>query len=435
MFLSSSSVSSADAPSLTRGFRSGAARLGRTGRTAYFELLSLLRSLLENQKDRSIAPYVPLPHNHFVREHLNYVPNDVFYEGITRSLHKRGTSHRSHRYENKLLNHLTAVVGSPGSGKSVGLLNYPSSAQYQTYVAERRLCKTNSMRVSSDEPIVCLVTFRSWDGGMDVGSPAFGLRIIYSALRSMQLISAGHPLFKWGTFCSHYESRIDLTAMQAVALLQAAYGRDRLMFIVVDELAKTRGGADKRVSREINEVLNSHDRVDVVLTARTPAYAHDLMSGTLRHIEYIIPPTLDGLVPEYAPLAEALLSRAANEGYALKPDIQKIIRAAPLFAGGHPRALARLVQHAASGELWRDLESRRWANLHRIHRISFLYLISGADAFRRDLPAPTRDEARELALAMGSFNETAYDPRDRLFRAMLEDMTGILSCTPEKEQF
>ena len=347
--------------------------------------------------------------NHIVQEFLQHVPRQGLDGLITSSLDKRfrlAKAKPSGRAD-KSVNHVSALPGTPGSGKSTELVHYPESRAYRAYVEDRRACTVELLKVSHQEPIVSILTF---NGVMEGGPQSLGLRIIFGMLRSMGMISSTSDIYNWTAFHKHFHESAEMDGMQAVTVIRAAFGEDRLIFIGVDEIGMC--PQDQKIMRDLGAILTIDGNTDVLITALTPAYVDNLVTGSRRRIDYIIMPALMAAVQEYASQAQTMLLQAKKHGKV--DDIaERIILAAPLLASGHPRTIEFLVLAARDGSFWDNIKEA--VTLKNAYVL--LCNIARVDVFTAYCSPPTTEKERNLLLSMRKRSAR----KDKLFRVMLEE--------------
>jgi hypothetical protein len=227
----------------------------------------------------------------------------------------------------KIINPLIALPGSPGSGKSTFLVHLPESAAYQQYLND------------TDRPaaIVSTLTFNS---GMTTPgeADALGLRIIYGGMCAM----LGTELFpmEWEAFMKNFMAQ-NITARYAVGMLRRLFGLDRPVLLLVDELIQATN--DRAVMTELGTVLNFDGDCDVVVTALSPAYVFDLLTGSQRRITYVI------MRPLLSTTTGLLIGATESSQWANRVNVTvggisnqfklNVLNHAYLLASGHPRSL------------------------------------------------------------------------------------------------
>ena len=169
----------------------------------------------------------------------------------------------------KRCNPLVAIPGSPGSGKSTFLVNFPDSKEYHEYVRDY-YGNTAIEDGSNISAIVSSFTFNSAMGGDRI---AVGLRMLFGALKSMG-IPIGEK--RWSNFYVAFEEYDTMTADEAVQILQRTFGKHRPILVVVDEISRaneiTYKKADAEVMRQLGQILDAFDNVDVLVSSLSPLY-------------------------------------------------------------------------------------------------------------------------------------------------------------------
>jgi hypothetical protein len=95
-------------------------------------------------------------------------------------------------------NHLTVLSNSAGSGKSTAMMHFPLSEAYKSYHRRRTFDHTEPLRVTTDPPIICALTFNS---GMDDGPRSLGMRMLFGTMKAM---GCGYKP-KWKQFCKDFK--------------------------------------------------------------------------------------------------------------------------------------------------------------------------------------------------------------------------------------
>ena len=236
--------------------------------------------------------------------------------------------------EDKKHNPLIAIPGSPGSGKSTFVVQFPESAAYKQYLKD------------TDRPaaIVSTLTFNS---GMDRKRPKkndVGLRIIYGGMSAM----LGRELFSfsWKAFLEKFKAQESFPACDAVDMLRRLFGPDRPVLLLVDELSKAAN--DEKVMTDLGGVLTEDGNCDVVVTSLSPAYVLDLLSGSQRPITYV------PVSPLLSTTADLSVGKKECNRWAVRVNVAagglstpfklNVLKHAYLLASGHPRSLEYMIK-------------------------------------------------------------------------------------------
>ena len=186
----------------------------------------------------------------------------------------------------KMVNPLVAIPGSPGSGKSTFLVHFPESEEYKKY--------------SNNSAIVSAITF---NGGMtsriaDTSIPIeweLHLRMIYGSCLSMQWFN---KLYTWDMFlldCSRLKCAFSrVSGIDILIFLRRLFGKDRPILLLVDELAKLKDDKiEERITSMIGNMLDNDVNFDCVLSALSPNYIYKLVTpNSQREIKYVVLPSL-----------------------------------------------------------------------------------------------------------------------------------------------
>jgi hypothetical protein len=157
--------------------------------------------------------------------------------------------------QDKCNNPLTALPGSPGIGKSTFLTHFPLSKNYLSFAGSLSIVST--------------LTFNS---NMDAMRDEFkidnlGLRIFYGSLKAMGVI---HHV-SWYDFLIKYTDAKKfetLTVYDSIEFLQIFFGKERKIYIGVDEIQKAKN--PKEVMNQLGSILNTFEFVDILVTAISP---------------------------------------------------------------------------------------------------------------------------------------------------------------------
>jgi hypothetical protein len=212
----------------------------------------------------------------------------------------------------------------------------------------------------SDGCLEILVTFNS---GM-TGLAKLGIRVLYAAMVSKGLLA---PEFKvWNSFTSHMKDFKDVTSATAVQEVRSKFAFEGRILFCVDEI---KNAPDAMVVvEELGQILDTDPLTDIVVSALTPIYVEDLVARSNREVAYVplypLPASVEWTT--FTTVVEALVVgpararmtkeitrlQAAGGGYtrfaekwqrtfALK---ERILKAAPILASGHPRTVLRLTE-------------------------------------------------------------------------------------------
>ena len=329
--------------------------------------------------DLGTATYDPVQGAHIVSEYFPYIRSPLVTNGIVNALTGRFNARMiTNLPEDKMHNKLIAVSNSPGTGKSTLLAHFADSEEYKQYVSKRLVEGKGHFKLSiSDEsPIICTMTFNST---MESGSASPGLRILYGTMKAMGMLD---PQFKWPMFNLQFSKYASITAFEAVGLIRDALGKDRLMLILVDELAKATypfarlssdKSNDKCVMGELSQILNIDGRTDVVVSSLSPTYIKDLLTDSQRPIKYLVVrplPVKQLGMKQFEPFALAMIKkvecRLSAAGGKKKATVmnefcRRLILSIPVVASGHGRTVQFLIESLKSVEVdeimeWKKVE-------------------------------------------------------------------------------
>eukprot|EP01032_Pedospumella_encystans_P038001 gene38001-43044_t len=174
---------------------------------------------------------------------------------------------------------MTVVVGSSGAGRSTFLKHFPVSPEFVEYHKVRQTdAYLIQNRVSADPPVVSLVTFDDVKEGQ---SCALGLRVLHGAIRGMQLLDKRDMSYDqvddWSNFRRKYRKYQNITLWEARSFMRAAFGKERLILIGVDNIEDSAQDSDV-VAHQLAAVQSVDSRIDVVVSATTPRDAHKIIS-------------------------------------------------------------------------------------------------------------------------------------------------------------
>lgn len=365
------------------------------------------------------SAYDPQLMSYIANEELERVPLQYLDNGIVDGLRARyyaglSAEDRGMAASDKTVNPVVALPAVPRSGKSTELKYFPASIAYKNYHAERINDTHPNFRVSNETPIVSIVTF---NGGMRFhnASDALGLRIIYGALKSANLTES-----TWPQFLAQFPELADLSGAQAVLMMRQVFGDDRLIFVGVDELAKSKD--PESIGRDLGDILDGDRRTDCVVTALTPQYIDNLVLGSQRRVVYV-PVKVHALtITEYDAIQKRILSawhRYSDEP--LGPFAKRIIKSLPILAGGHFGTIVNIVDGATDGSLEQLLR--------RYHRegssaMDLIWQLCSSEMFRSPLHPPASSAELELTLSVKP--RDVGDVSETLFRSMVEGSRCIL---------
>lgn len=347
---------------------------------------------------------------------LNFVPRDGTAAAVVQCFRNRMVErNKAHNPTDKRNNNLLTLPGTPGSGKSSFMAEFPFSAQFKQYAKARQ----------QDEgldhtPLVALFTFNSGMGyPHDV---AIGLRIIYGVLRWTGSTEM------WKDFYDRHAHSKDLNAADAVAVLRQAFGDNRLILIGVDELSKT-GESSKDIMQQLCVVLDNDGRTDVLVSTLSPAYIRELLNGTQRDIDYVpIPPlSSNALEEEFRDVSEALVQRVKQEleacGFpALDPVNERILRNIHILASGHPRTAEHLKESIERGYVNGKVKKTLLERCYPIQPYVLLHGLLKLHMLSKLSSPPENDAQRELILSVGATDVT----EDATARVMIDDALCFL---------
>jgi hypothetical protein len=237
----------------------------------------------------------------------------------------------------KANNPLVALPGSPGSGKSTFLVNFPSSEEYLNY--STTFYGATMVDGSPMSPIVSSFTFV---GAMNGGEALLGLRILFGAAKAM-----GLPLeVSWDDFYMvDYGKYHSLNAKQAVQIIQQIFGKERPILLLVDEISKVKGpsNADALVMSGLGDVLDDYDHVDILVSSLSPLYISKLMTGSQRSVRYVVPSPLlrTGLGKSYCDSWTKKLIASVG-GVGVDIFTKNLLSNFYLIYSGSPRAIEKM---------------------------------------------------------------------------------------------
>lgn len=336
-------------------------------------------------------------------EELTYKPRFELHNQIVNVFRRRRDSRVLHGKgaTDKNDNPFIALPATAGSGKSTELVHFPASAAYQEFCDH------------PDEfhaPIVSLLTFNS---GMEGGPISIGLRILFGALACMNLLLNQ----TWDEFCSQ-PAACDkhITAVDAVNMLRRVLGQDRRVLVCVDELSKAANGEDAVVMIDLGSLLTRVAVCDVLVTALSPQYVTELVSGSHRPIKYLPIQPLEGDVDECRDAVKHFLNRKMKgKNVEIGDYKRRILRSAYLLASGHPRTLEYLAKELLQGDKKSERMFRALWNKNT-DAAQFIKLVCGLTCFELYTNVPT--DATELDFVLSI---SAHNPQNSpMFRKSIE---------------
>jgi hypothetical protein len=246
--------------------------------------------------------------------------------------------HRENRVKyDKSLNPLTALPASPGSGKSTFLVHFPASPEWAKFAPN------------------AIVSTLSWNSAMTGGPVSFPLRIIYGAMRAMQLVDSELTWLQWSKRITDiFPHVLEMTASEAVAVLRSVFGGDRPVLLIVDELSKTTKPPyvnhdevknDDVIMAACGALLDESSNNHIVVSALAPSYILDLLTGSQRDIRYhIISMLLDLEEPLGAAEVHEWATKLLKTEDVTSTFVTNVLLSAHLLASGHPRTVERFVK-------------------------------------------------------------------------------------------
>ena len=372
-------------------------------------LLPLLDNILALQERTGVTCYNMDEVDYIAKEHLTYIPRCDLNEGVCQSFEYRLKQRELYVESSfdKRLNPMTVVVGSSGAGRSTFLKHFPVSPEFVEYHKMRQTdaCLIQN-RVSADPPVVSLVTFDDVKEGQ---SCALGLRVLHGAIRGMQLLDKRDMSYDqvddWSNFRRKYRKYQNITLWEARSFVHAAFGKERLILIGVDNIEDSAQDSDF-VAHQLAAVQSVDSRIDVVVTATTPRDAYKIISP-YRDCKFHVLPPLRNDVVEYATIAKAVLCSLRIKEDSL---CGRVLLAAPLLTSGLPRTIQHLVEFAKSKSFVEVLQPY----LVRQDSSGLLSALVDLPCFTTSLGAPRTQKECELLLSLETHN-----PHDQLFNNML----------------
>eukprot|EP01041_Mallomonas_annulata_P004430 gene4430-8829_t len=286
---------------------------------------------------------------HIVKENSNFIPRENVADEIVQCMKERKRDgHGGFTYHN----HLIALIGSPGMGKSTFLTHFPESEAYKRYLNGR-------------SPIVSTVTYSNM--APTVGVEAIGLRIIYGAAVSMGILDKqSYPweLF-YNTFISTTVSWGDAEEYNAIELLQEIFGENRPILILVDDLSKSSElpclwKRDAYICSSLGYLLNGFLDLDVIVSSVSPSYINDVTYRQNRPIDYV---SLTSMIDtefgmkECQEWADALIDEMGVND-TIPDETKYLLRNVYLLYSGHPRSIEGMItafKDPANSQKWTDL--------------------------------------------------------------------------------
>ena len=261
-------------------------------------------------------------------QHFKYLPRDREANEVVKHMVERQQYRDKAEAAagDKIVNPLIAVPGSPGIGKSSFLSYFPLSDAYKSY--------------AGPNAIVSTFTFNSMMCTFHGGKDTVGLGILFGAAVSMGLMEANPTA--WFHFGEQFPL-YDVTAVAAVRALQRVFGANSRVLLLVDELCQAKDAKD--CMSQFGEVLSLYGVCDLVVSALSPNYVLELLTGSQRAINYVVlPPMLDSDLgrSECLVWANALIQKLGKS----KVDVykQNMLRNMYLLCSGHPRSLEMMVK-------------------------------------------------------------------------------------------
>mmetsp|Transcript_12603 Transcript_12603/g.20961 ORF Transcript_12603/g.20961 Transcript_12603/m.20961 type:complete len:422 (+) Transcript_12603:161-1426(+) len=273
--------------------------------------------------------------NCIVNQAFPYIERVEDAEMVTKSLVGRFTQRaQAEERTDKIINHLTALPGAPGIGKSTFMVHYPESESYKQYCQE--------YYPTNPAPIVSTVIFNSGMGG---GPSSIGLRILYGAAVAMGIIDK--LTLSWRHFAKSFSNQAEQLerAGKAVDILRRLFGDERPILILIDELSQS--ADDVKIMKSLGNVLASYGNTDILVSSLSPQYVSGLLTslGSQRPIKYILlNPLLDVDFGECPYELQKACDKLIND---LNISIGEYERNALLnldkLFSGHPRSVENLV--------------------------------------------------------------------------------------------
>jgi len=267
-------------------------------------------------------------HHHFVNEYLPYRRRTFEENKVVRCMMKRQTLRKQeYTSTDKMNNALIAIPGSPGIGKSSFLAHLPESEIFQNYSSSSRV-------------IVSPFTFTN---DMSDFNSSLSLRIIFGAIQGMSGSDIQYTNATWGNFHAVFQVWHELSCSNAVRVITEMYCRDpaqhrHRVLLLADELSKSGLSAIPHMTA-IGTMLDLNENVDVVVSALSPQFVKNLLSGSQRSIDYnVLPP----LVNER--LGFDTIGALTKHIKFRDPFSKRVLDNMGLLASGHPRTIQKLIE-------------------------------------------------------------------------------------------
>ena len=261
---------------------------------------------------------------HIVKQSFEYQERKNENSMVCDFLRERQMLRKLKSPKDKMNNALITIAGSPGSGKSTFLVNFPSSKEYATFLVD--------FPVQENDTISPLVSTVSFNSDMDGCSTLLGLRMLYGIIYSMGIAQPD-----WLYFCNDYEYS-DLSALDAVRILLDVFGNRRRFLFLVDEISKA-GTEAAVVMNQLGQVLNHFGIVDIIVSSLSPNFIHNLLTDSQRPIQYVIlqPMLVANLGRnECNKWADTIIQSSGN----VHELVQNLLRNVYYLYSGNPRALS-----------------------------------------------------------------------------------------------
>ena len=183
----------------------------------------------------------------------------------------------------KSINPLISIPGSPGSGKSAFLANFPNSKCY------KQLLKIRHPESIDIQPIVALYSFPP----IFSEDPEVGLRILHGALASMGVWgeqSKSYGVFYKELFGSNNMNADSIAVKEALEILWEFFGKHRPILLLQDETSRIRDDNKVHVVlANVCQAMSDLQSVDLVVSALSPTYVHELVTEkSQRQIKYVV---------------------------------------------------------------------------------------------------------------------------------------------------
>ena len=220
---------------------------------------------------------------HIVEQYLPYQPRVQQESYICKLLHKRWQDRLRGAPADKAHNPLICIPGSPGSGKSTFLVNFPLSPSYRGYLQERY-----STIADPPQPIVALYSLAD----LYSKEAELGLRILYGALTSMG-IWGEHPI-QYEQFCTIVLGTKNtlpssITVQEVVDILWKYFGKDRSILLLQDNIDCIQDNQQKQtILTDICNIMSKYNSIDLITTTTSPHCMYDMITKqNQRKVEYV----------------------------------------------------------------------------------------------------------------------------------------------------